>query len=843
MSITLTDLNCLLDHLPPGDAVALVERLPARRRREALAGMPPAEGEARRALLSWVVEHGGREDGLALLEHPLPRRDVFEALATAPDPEVRAAAYMHPAAPTDVRRRMVAGRVGGPLKAALLATRSRRRLGPALDSANRDVAAHATRVVRGPRFQPVPQRPEAVHAWLVDARPPEAVVRARRHHSYGPRRRRIRDRLAAVAFEAWNEGDWEAFVRLLHERPLDSETADILAADPRCPASAGLAVLRREGPAAGHAGALLAGLHAGTFTADDVYTRAVHAPAVLFALSIAWRTPEFAELPGVQAAHDRLADAVRAELGDDPARWLALLALVRTGFAGTVPELLRAAASGPVPAELPPPPPPLIEPAAPHSTRGLPNQWAETGSPWAFVLCLAEPARLGAIVSEVAAALPDTGESSPLGGWEHALHAGWARHKAELSDLPYGTSTGRSAVHAEILRLGLGYPIPAELATAFAGIADESALLAFLALYGGRGDIQEIAVAWRNPAVDVALLRRWGTSEGVRRLIVSRMSLAPGEPGHVPLHGGAWDGTDIGCEGGRGVFDDLLGGDDPTLIGEVLCGDGALCVAHQVAACRRLVELGRLDLAAGFLRTEPASAESRAPGPRAAVVEGLGPAVTAADPAAVRAASAEMIRTLVTDNFARGSGRSLVCMLAADRDTAWATVHEMVSRPDAAPHQWARLLGLADMPDAVAALALAAAPERFAPTLAASSPGSARAALETAALPRLEHHSARADLPETATWVDTCLDRGLLTLADVLTQGRPAGAALRSCRRRMLADDPHARSAVRDLIDVHGPVSTEAWVVVANLLDDFTGTLPDLLTLAVAATAPVPGRA
>ncbi|MGC0416003.1 hypothetical protein [Embleya sp. AB8] len=170
---TAADLGALLDHLGAVDAVALSARLPAGVRRDVLAEGLPVGPEVRRAVVEWVVAHGAGEDRRALLGGPEPEAeaDVLAALADVADPGLRTAVYLHPDASATLRRQMLAGGPGAlpvpdELRTVLLGARSRQLLGPACGAADPELAAHAARVVRGPRRQPPPQAPDEVYAWL-----------------------------------------------------------------------------------------------------------------------------------------------------------------------------------------------------------------------------------------------------------------------------------------------------------------------------------------------------------------------------------------------------------------------------------------------------------------------------------------------------------------------------------------------------------------------------------------------------------------------------------------------------------------------------------------------------
>ncbi|NUU25973.1 MAG: hypothetical protein HOV68_31420, partial [Streptomycetaceae bacterium] len=97
------------------------------------------------------------------------------------------------------------------------------------------------------------------------------------------------------------------------------------------------------------------------------------------------------------------------------------------------------------------------------------------------------------------------------------------------------------------------------------------------------------------------------------------------------------------------------------------------------------------------------------------------------------------------------------------------------------------------------------------------------------------------DLRASLTWSRHALDAGTLTPADLFTRGRPAHAVL-----RLIEEFPRDLGELSGLLAAevrrHRTDSPDAWAVTAALLDDFAGTLPELLGTAAAATAPIFGR-
>ncbi|WP_406290138.1 hypothetical protein [Embleya sp. NBC_00896] len=804
---TATDLGALFDHLTAAEAVALLARLPAPRRHEVLAGPLPAAAKVRGEVVRWVVESGDADDCRALLGGFAPGAAALEALAGAADPAVRVAVYLHPDAPAALRRSMLAGGPGalavpGELRDVLLGTRSRHLLGPAWDAADPAVAAHAARHVHGPRRQPPPQAPEDVYAWLRIALPsangsPEAHGREPVSRRV-PRERRVRARLAAVAFEAWTAADWDTLARLHGDAPLDPVTARFLIGHPSCPAAAGSALLRSD-TRVGQAQKVVAGLRAGTFGPAHLYTRVTHAPAVLAVLESPWLWQVVGEIPGLREAHAALRDAVRAELGDDAGRWRSLLALLRGDFPGTIPELLCEAASTAPPERLPAHPGSgAVDGAGVRTGVGAEAGAEAGGSPWAFLLLLAEPARLPSIIASVAAAEP-----------------GWG-----------------GCVTEEILRLGKGVRLPGPLVDGFAAVADEPARVKFARQRGGDPETATRLVELDDPVVNAALLATHRLPPRIFRRVLSGTAHATGRAGTLRLHPSTFRDA-------RGQYQPrfapkyLVHSCDPDRIAELLRSTTAFCAAYQAAGCRRLVELGRLDLVADFV-TAPGG--PRVARPHTVLVEALAESLAADDSDAAHDALRALSGRLFLADLGTPNLGDLGCHLEIEPALDWAAVAES-RRGKPYPRGVARILAQADdLPKDIALALLAADPDGCAPTLAARSPALAHAALD-AASPAARRNGYGPAFQDPAWWPEQCLREGLFTVEDLITRGRPIGAVLQLCRRRPTTTRG-ADTHVRNLIDRHGPLPVDAWAVLAMLMEDFTGTLPELIATAEAAAAP-----
>ncbi|GCE00153.1 hypothetical protein [Embleya hyalina] len=798
------DLAALLDHLSPAEAVRLSTRLPAASRHEVLAEALPASPEVRAAIVAWAIEEGDGDDRDALIRGSAPNADVPEALAGAGDPALRVAAYLHPSATAALRRRMLAGGPDVPpvpeeLRDRLLASRSRLLLGPARAAADRTIAAHAARHVRGPRRQPPPHAPEDVHAWFrasIPARPTDYRTRLRRTAV-----RRRNARLAAVVFEAWSRADWITLARLHAADPLDPATADHLATHPACLAAAPDVAPLLAGTLDGVVHAAVAGLRAGVLTPGGLYTRTGNAPLLLAALA----DPGFGvlsrEIPGIREAHAALRETVRRVLGDDPTHWRSLLALLRGDFPGTIPELLRAAALLP--------PPEVYPPHPEHTLRS-------GGSPWTFLLALAESATVGSVVAALAA---PADPSSP---------AGHSADRATAIGTPVPAFGPGDGWGEEMSRLPEGSPLPGALIAAFAAVADEPARAEFARRHGGDPEVAESLVGLDDPAVNAALILKHRPRTRTIRRILSGTAAAGGPPGAIPLHPSVFADADTPWP--RVARTHRVHCNDPALIVDALRTQTAMCAGYQTAACRRLVALGRADLVRDFVTGSRGTGRAE---PHTILTRTLAELPDPDDAGVVAEALRELAAELFLADLRTPNLSDLLCHFEFDAEPDWAAVR--ATRADGGLIRIAGILSrLDDLPADVARAVLTADPDRCATTLAPRSAALARLALDTAELPR--PNGGPGAYPNSPDWPERCLREGLFAIEDLIARGRPAGAVLRICRA-LPATTHGADDLVADLIARHGPLSPDAWAVFAAMMGDFPGTLPELLGVAVAATA------
>lgn len=783
----------LLTRLAVDDAVELLARVPADLRRKALAGRLPEWGELREAVVRWVVAYGDTGSQLAALgdgpRFRTSRRDFVAALADAPDPDVRTAVYLHPEADPVLRRRMLtdgpyAASVPDGLRKALLATRSRHLLGPARDAADPVIARRAVRLVRGPGFQPPPRTPAAVHAWLAVSVPPRTEAERNRGvpQRLGPSSRRVRARLATLALERWTAADWADLTALHRERPLDPMTTSRLAGHPACPTDAALDLLRHATPAGFHEVATHATL-AGTLAWDDLRTQARPAAAALRVLAALPLTEDREAALGTAEANKRLAEQVRSRLGDEPQRWWSLLVLLRGAFPGTVPELLDAAAASA-------PEPGTVEFASP---RGL------DGSPWTFLLSLAAPERAAEIVPRVAELVAPAGlrarKPDALAG---EMLSTWA-----LQNMPMGVIEG------------------------FITVADTPQRVTLAQRLNGYGPLMERLLRLDEPAVNASLVTRPHLPARLRCRILSGTSHATGRPGSLALHSSLTI-TNARRSWWNDTKHQVLTR-NVTTIAEVLRTHQTLRAPFQVAGCRRLVELGRLDLVASFAgRTDPDLGVLPLP----ALADALRGPMAAGDRDAVLAALRSLSKDLFRTFLTAPNPQDLACHLEVEDALDWEVVAaEMRARPLSADVLAVLAEHGEDMPHDLARRLLTTAPAHCAPYLAHRSAELADLALDIA--PVANRRTGQSD---ESAWLGPCLEKGLLTAEDWVARGRPVRYVLRSFRhdKRLRAG---VDTAVRDLTVRHGPLSMDALLVVAVLADDFPGTLAELLDTAKAATA------
>lgn len=780
----------LLRRLEPDEAVRLLARMPGAQRHGVLVSGIPRRGPVRDAIVRWVAADGEPADQQAALRgggSEDPRRDFVAALVDARDPDVRAAVYLHRAADPVLRRRIL---VDGPyadtvpdrIRDVLAATRSRHRLGPALDAADPALAAMAARRVHGPRWRPVPRDPAGLFAWLHVPFPGRNDAERGRGvpERLGPRARRVRARLAVAALECWTDADWAAFVALNAERPLDPVTASRVAGHAACPAAAALELLRHV-PDHAFRDVLAHVVTAGTVTAEDLRLRVVPAGPVLRVLGTRSHPEPASSAPAWTEARERLTQDVRDRLGADSARWASLLALLQGDFAGTATELLDAAAHQ----RLVPDP----------DTEPRPGT-----SPWNFLLALADPRHTAAIIAGV-------------------VEATAASHPA---------ASARRLVAGELLKCLSLRELSDAATDAFLALADPAQLVALATRVHQRPDLIDRLYAFDLPGVNLELLRNRLPAR-LRRRILSGTSHATGRPGSLALHPAITDDQ----ASGRiwGITDkDYIHTDHVGRIAKMLDTGPQLCATYQAACGRRLVELGRFDLVVEFARRTD---RTRGAIPLPGVAEALRGPVANGDPQAAHRALRTLADRVFLRNIALGAGNEILCHLAAEAVVDWAAVAEQLRREPVPPGVAAVLAGADGLPDDLALMLMRADPGGCAGALAGRSPELARLALERA-------KPTRSSPPQAGIyrdpWHEVCVRSGHFTVAELVERTRPAAdvPALFDNRPdlRLRAD-----AAIRELMDRHGPLSDDALLFVQTVLADFPGTLPELFATAVAATS------
>ncbi len=83
------------------------------------------------------------------------------------------------------------------------------------------------------------------------------------------------------------------------------------------------------------------------------------------------------------------------------------------------------------------------------------------------------------------------------------------------------------------------------------------------------------------------------------------------------------------------------------------------------------------------------------------------------------------------------------------------------------------------------------------------------------------------------SWPLVAVERGGMTMADLVHFGQPAAAVL-----AIVPADHPVHAELGELVRAHLAGNQDAWTLVMRLLPDFAGTIPDLLESAVLATRP-----
>ncbi|MDI2127604.1 hypothetical protein [Yinghuangia seranimata] len=701
--------------------------------------------------------------------------DVLDALARSTEPAAVVAGYAHPDASTALRRRILAGGPGTPpvpaeLRELLYATSAVPLLAPALHGQDRDLAAHAAAVVDSTGPNSAPREPADVYTWLRSGRrTPDEEADGQDEE------KAVQDLLDSVAFGLWTAGEWNDFAARYAAQPIASMMTWRLLTHPDCPPAAAVTLMLAcdDGTSA-----LLHGLVTGRLTPEYLATEASGAAGLVSVLcAAAVRARAYSE-PTVPAAVDAVRAAVRAELGADPERWRALLALLRTGYSGSLPELLRATAD-PAPARLPAAPKRRDPEADTHPGD------ARTGSSWTWLLTLAEPAHQGRVVRALTARLSDA---------------------------------DRQEILAEICLCGDPRMLSDDLVEAFLASADARHRARFAALRWHRPQTLARLAALDDTAVNSVLLNKPGIPAAMKgRIAHSGWFTLPGTDADDPV---------VRQYGGAALPKALIHAPDAHLVYGVL-GTSAhsLCATYQVAGCRRLIALGRLDLAADFVLGEPAANTAR---PHNIVVTTLREPLGAGDAAAAEDAARALVESLFATHLLTPTGSELTCHFEVDLDPDWPRIARLLAGRPVPQHAAATLAALPGAPDHLARAILEADPAQTARHIAVLSPELASAALDLVSL-----EGARG-----TDWIRDCIEQGLLTAEDVATRAWPAGALLGLCFRQ---PDTFANLSghVRDLIARHSPLAGETTAILAQLAPEFTGTLPELLATASAAAEPV----
>ncbi|MYW05597.1 hypothetical protein [Streptomyces sp. SID3343] len=723
MTLATTAFAALLDTAAPAALAEVLARLPADIRRDLLRLRPSAD------VVAWALEKGSTEDRLVLAANPATGREVLRSLRERAEPLVTAAAYVHHEFTAADRRSVCeADDLPDTVKALLLATRSRKLLAPALRARDPEVAAHADRTVGGPNKKRPRGRPAELYAWMVQT--PYARIR------------HPRARVAIFRPEDWSAADWRELVELHHRHPMADTACRAVVESGVCPHETALALVAcRQEEALGHfsrqpttamVDTAVTALGAGLFDTTDLLHSARQAPRILeLIVALPWNT----------GAGEALRTLLREHLGEDPACWVRLFALL-PGFAGTVGELLDAA--GPAPRT-----------AVRIPTTVTPRLHEDHAS-FPLLLGLAGPRNARAIVC--APALADVVYPVTAGGWAPA-------HVVE-------------AIVDEI--------------------TEERELLRIAREAKSRPEVYLPLLTRDDPDLNAAVLVHSGVSAEIARRIVSGVPFGPGRRRTLRTTREVLSHLICGLNKNSGTKHLAPYSNDPNVAAEALLDmRDHLRDSEQLTAAASLVAAGRVDI----LRDVIANSQI----PNVPVSLTVSDALRATDPGTFLEARIVEVRRRECGERVRQPADALDdsmewdwirAAFADDRPFGGAALRALCTRPDC--------------PDDVSLALLRAYPEQTAQWLAHRSPEHARLAL--ALLP--------AGRVSTAL-LDGCVKSGALTPTDLFTVGCPASAVLRTGHR-----------VPADLV----PATAEGWTVVARLLPDFPGTLPELIATANAIT-------
>ncbi|MFE2873203.1 hypothetical protein [Embleya sp. NPDC059259] len=599
--------------------------------------------------------------------------------------------------------------------------------------------------------------------------------------------------LHACRPESWTAAQWARAADLACVASWGPAVSAEIVAVPTCPRHTALAVLAHETPGPPHTRAARIGLATGRFTAHDLIFRAPHAAkAIELVEDLATRTGN--RLPAVRSG--QLAElvrlfrgTVRAALGTDPERWRTATSLLHADspYHGSIADLLDEAAGIGPPRDCP-------------TTPG--HEATSVRSPVTVLLRQADPRAAAAIV----AALDDDVSTALCGRTLTTPFAG--RLAAALVDTLAATAPERLPL------LAANHAQHAGLRAALLGLDD--------------------------PRVNAAILARPDIPAHVRAAIWSGTPHAPGRTEPVPLAAASLDTLDAlprhdpshGYTDPR-VEDAKLAvfARDPETVLAALARVDHLGTGPTLVAYRRLAEAGRLDLLRAAAHS--AAAFGHAFESRLRLGEVLGSARTAQD---VLDHIERVTRRETTGDLGDHLPRFIAQQSRIGGRIPWDDVHKALARGTVTRHAVGALAAHPAVPEPVALALIETAPNACVAQLAPRS--------RILALAALRRGDMRASIAreDNAHWA-RCVTERLVTPEEFLYEGRGAAMILAA-----LYTHPVALAEVAErlsaLVEQHLGPGGDAWAVTARLVRDFTGTVPELLAAAAAATRePGPGTA
>lgn len=709
---------------------------------------------------TWIARHGSTEERVRLVANHTVGPLVLELLAA--DADVRTALFRHTRMNASLRRRILrSGELPPDLRAWLLRAKTPEFTAPALDAADPELAAHARQYALD-----AGQRPDNTpHAFM--------ALSATERGRWGKA-------LELFDLDAWTPADWAEIGRLHLSGKLPHSECHALVREPACPPGAALALLSHEHPGAITPGPARHALAAGTVTPEDLVWRLPHAAAAIRLIqrlheehSVEDLVPRAADLAAIDG---QLRTCVRASLGAVPELWQAAadLLLRRPAFAGSIGALLRAAAERPA-----------ATPAATVATT--------SDSPLMFLLCRAEPCAVEGIVAALdPTALADLAcyrSATPLPG-----------HVAGAVMRTLSTTSGellrqfarRNSEHEETRRQLLRLDDP-----------EVNATVLFRSGVAPRDQVKVLSGTRYGPDRDTPLPLAPALHESMRTLLGRE---EPAGREHLP-NASFWFGVCV---------------QDADLVVKALERRPVQPdTPHCVAGCRRLAQLGRLDLLTELAEDDDV----------------LGPETAGAVRATLDAhpgSAEQLLRAL--DAIALGHAAALIAgsdILRLEEyaelglPVPWDLVTDDMTRRRTKGGVLAALARSTDVPEPVALAMIGYAPEACGRELATRSRPLALAALRGG-----RPSWSGTDLGKARRWA-WILQTGMVTPLEFLERGRSALGIL-STLYALPGEFAEVRVLLTHMLDTHLAAKPDAWSVATRLLPTFSGTVAELLATAQA---------